>query len=185
MRVETIDDTEGRGPAMVFPPGKDYVDLRDDPHALERIALARQYAPLRNFLAAVNGADSLFASASTSTQADSPATVSVGEAYEFASQAGLVFAEASVNFERDRYTDLAAGLKELLERDSGDAIRAVLRISPCDFPAQNRRGFCLSIRLVAHGASAEQAEMRWGLGLARMQQALLFTARALRRELGE
>jgi hypothetical protein len=185
MRVETIDDTEGRGPASAFPPGENYVDLRENPHAVERIAPARQHMPLRNFLTAVNGADSLFASASAGTQADSPATVSAGEAYEFASQARLVFAESSANFELDRYTDLTAGLKELLERDSGDAIRAVLRISPCDFLAQNRRGFCLSIRLVAHGASAEQAEMRWGLGLARMQQALLFTARALRQQFGE
>jgi len=64
--------------------------------------------------------------------------------------------------------------EDLLERDSGDAIRAVLRIGTCDFPAQNRRGFCLSIRLVAQGVSAEQAEMRCGLGLARLQQALLF-----------
>lgn len=184
MRVEIVDDTEGRGPAMAFPPGENYVDLRENPHAVERIALARQYAALRNFLTAMNGADSLFASASTSTQTDSPATVSAGEAYEFASHTRLVFAESSVNFERDRYTDLTEGLKELLERDSGDAIRAVLRISPCDFPAQRCRGFCLSIRLVAHGASAEQAEMRWGLGLARMQQALLFTARALRQQLG-
>jgi hypothetical protein len=184
MRVEIAEGAEGTAPAAVFPPKEGYFDLRANPQAIEQIALAREYAPLRNFLSAVNGADSLFASASASTQADSPATVSAGEACEFASQARLVFAESSDNFERDRYTDLAAGLKELLERDSGDAIRAVLRISPCDFPAQNRRGFCLSIRLVAHGASAEQAEMRWGLGLARTQQALLFTARALRQQFG-
>jgi hypothetical protein len=185
MRVEIIDDSEGCGPATAFPPGENYVDLRENPHAVERIALARQHMPLRNFLTVVNSAESLFASASASTQADSPATVSAGEAYEFASQARLVFAESSDNFERERYRDLTAGLKELLERDSGDAIRAVLRISSCDFPAQNRRGYCLSIRLVAHGASADQAEMRWGLGLARLQQALLFRARALRQQSGE
>jgi len=79
------------------------------------------------------------------------------------------FCGAFLNFERDRFVDLTAGLKDLLERDSGDAIRAVLRIGTCDFPAQNRRGFCLSIRLVAQGVSAEQAEMRCGPGLARLQ----------------
>jgi hypothetical protein len=185
MRVEIIDDSEGRAPAMVFPPGENYVDLRENPHAVERIAPARQHLPLRSFLTFVNSADSLFTSASAGTKTDSPATVSAGNTCEFASQASLVFTESSLNFERDRYMDFTASLKELLERDPGDAIRAVLRISPCDFPAQNRRGFCLNIRLVAHGASAEQAEMRWGLGLARVQQALLFRARALRQQFGE
>jgi hypothetical protein len=185
MRVEIIDDTEGCGPAMVFPPGENYVDLRENPRAVDRIEPARRYPPLRNFLTAVNSTDSLFSSASASTQNDSPAALSAREACEFASHASLLFAESSLNFERDHFMDLAACLKELLERDSGNAIRAVLRILPCEFPSQNRRGFCLSIRLVAHGASVEQAEIRWGLGLARLQQALLFSARALRQQFSE
>jgi hypothetical protein len=185
MRVEIIDDAEGRGRANIFPPGENYLDLRENPHAMERIAPALQYLPLRIFLTAVNSADSPLRSASASTQADSPASVSAGDAYEFASQFRLVFAEPSHNFERERYGNLAAGLKELLERESEDTVRAVLRISPCDFSSQTQRGFCISIRLVAHGASGEQAERRWGLGLARMQQALLFKARAIGHELGE
>jgi hypothetical protein len=185
MRVEIIDDTEGRGPALEFPPGENYVDLRENPFAVERIAPARRYLPLRSFLTAVNAEESSFTSVSASTKADSPASVSAWEAYEFASQARLVFAEPTLNFERDRFVELTAGLKDLLERDSGDAIRAVLRIATCEFPVQNRRGFCLSIRLVAQGVSSEQAEMRCGLGLARLQQALLFRARTLRQQSGE
>jgi hypothetical protein len=185
MRVEIIDDAEGRGPATAFPPGGNFVDLRENPHAVERIASARQYLPLRIFLTAVNGADSLLRSVSASTQADSPASVSAGDTYEFASQTRLVFAESSHNFERDRFVDLAAGLKDLLEGEPQDAVRAVLRISPCDFPAQTQRGFCISIRLVAHGATGEQSERRWGLGLARLQQALLFRTRALGQQFGE
>ncbi len=185
MRVEIIDDTEGRGPAAEFPHGENYVDLRENPRAIERIAPARQYLPLRSFLIAVNSPESSFSSASASTQADSPASVSAGEACEFGFQVRLVFAEPSLNFERDRFVDLTSGLKDLLERESGDAIRIVLRIATCDFPAQNGRGFCLNIRLVAQGVSAEQAEMRCGLGLARLQQALLFRARALRQQSGE
>jgi hypothetical protein len=133
----------------------------------------------------VNGADSPFSSASASTQAESPGSLSAGEACEFATQARLVFAEPSSNFERDRFADLTAGLKDLLERDAGNSIRMVMRISTCDFPAQHRRGYCLSIRLVAQGASAEQAELRCGLGLARLQQALLFSARTLRQQFGK
>ena len=95
-----------------------------------------------------------------------------------------MFAASSLNFDRANYTEIAASLKELLERDSADSIRGMLRISPCDFPEQNRRGFCLEIRLVARGDSAKQAEVRWGLGLARVQQALLFRARALGQQIG-
>jgi hypothetical protein len=141
--------------------------------------------PLRNFLAAVNAPESLFASASVSTKCESEATVSIGEAYEFAFQASLVFADSLLNFHRDRYIGLASSMKELLERDPGDTVQVVLRIAPCEFLAKKRVGFCLGIRMVARGVSPEQAEMRWGLGLARVQQALLFRARAFKQESGE
>jgi hypothetical protein len=91
-----------------------------------------------------------------------------------------VFAASGFNWERENYVALCVGLKELLERDTAISTRAVLRISPCDFTAENRRGYCLSIRLVAEGNSAQQAELRWGLGLARVQQALMFRSRALK-----
>jgi hypothetical protein len=180
MRVEICEDSEERVPATIFLPGENYVDLREDPHAVERLEPALRYSPLRNFLTAVNSVDSIFSSISASAQSDSPETVAVGETCQFTSQASLVFAESAINFERERFMDLARGLKGLLERDTGDATRSVLWISPCEFPDQNRRGSCLIISLTAQGGSAQQAEIRWGLGLARVQQALLFTARALR-----
>jgi hypothetical protein len=183
MRVEIVEETEGSAPGPVFPPEENYYDLRANPQAIEQIAAARQYLPLRNFLASVNGGKSIFTSGSATTKSDLPATVSASLAYEFASQARIVFAEPSLNWERRHYVDLSSGLKELLERDTADAIRAVLRISSCDFPAENRHGFCLDIRLVGEGGSAQQAELRWGLGLARVQQALLFRSRALKQQI--
>jgi hypothetical protein len=48
---------------------------------------------------------------------------------------------------------------------------------------QNQRELALWIRLAAKGESAEQAALRWGLGLAHIQQALLFTSRHLRMHL--
>jgi hypothetical protein len=185
VRVEIVEEAEGKAPAPVFPPEENYLDLRANPQAIERIAAARQYLPLRNFLAAVNGQESIFTTASAATKSDLPAAVSAGLAYEFASQASIVFAEPSLNWERKHYVDLSSGLKELLERDAADAVRAVLRISSCDFKPENRRGFCLSIRLVAEGSSAQQAESRWGLGLARVQQALLFRSRALKQHIAD
>ena len=180
MRVEIVEEAEGKAPASVFPPGENYFDLRASPQAIEQIAAARQYLPLRNFLSSVNGAESIFTTASVTTKSELPATVSADQAHEFASQARIVFAEPSLNWERRNYADLSSALKELLERDTADSTRAVLRISSCDFTAEDRSGFCLDIRLVTVGGSAQQAELRWGLGLARVQQALLFRSRVLK-----
>jgi hypothetical protein len=43
--------------------------------------------------------------------------------------------------------------------------------------------FALFVELVSQGASTEQAELRWGLGVAHLQQAVLFSARLLRKQL--
>lgn len=184
MRVEIVEAAEGERPSAVFPPGENFVDLRENPQAIERIAAARQYPPLRNFLATVNGPESIFTTVSALTRSDSPAAVSALGSHEFAFEATLVFAEPSLNFERKQYAELSAGLKELLERDTADTLRAVLRITPCDFPAQSQRGLCLGLRLVAEGDSPEQAELRCGLAMARIQQALLFRARTLKQQIG-
>lgn len=185
MRVEIVEEAEGTLPESVFPPGENYFDLRANPQSIERIVAARQYLPLRNFLASVNSAESIFATAGATTKSDLPAGDSADLAYEFASQARIVFAEHSLNLERRHYVDLRSGLKELLQRDAADLVRAVLRISSCDFAADRRPGFCMDIRLVAEGETPQQAELRWGLGLARVQQALLFQSRTLKQHISE
>jgi hypothetical protein len=183
MRVEIVEEAESASPLTPFPPAEKYFDLRENPGAIGQIAAARQHLPLRNFLASVNSAESIFATASVSTKSELPAAVSTDQACEFASQARIVFAEPTLNWERKNYVDLSSGLKELLERDTGDALRATLRISSCEFAADKRKGFCLDVRLIAEGNSAQQAELRWGLGLARIQQALLFRSRAMKQQL--
>jgi hypothetical protein len=170
---------------LVFPPEADYIDLRATPEAIGQVPAARQHLPLRNFLTSINSPESVFSTADVSTKCDSPAAISAGLAYEFASQTGIVFAETSLNWERRHYEDLASTLKQLLEREAADSVRVALRISSCDFKEEHRRGFCLSVRLVAEGSSAQQAELRWGLGLARIQQALLFRSRSLKQRVAE
>lgn len=184
MRVEIVEAAQAEKPSTVFPPDESFVDLRENPQAIQKITAAREYPPLRNFLATVNGAESIFTTVGASTRSDPPTTVSDVSGHEFAFEATLIFAEPSLNFERKQYAELSSGLKELLERDTSDALRAVLRIASCDFQAQGRRGFCLGIRLVAEGDSPEQAELRCGLAMARIQQALLFRARALKQQIG-
>ena len=185
MRVEIVEEAEGTPPAWAFPPHADYVDLRANPQAIEQIAAVRQCPPLRNFLATINGAESIFTTSGAIAKADLPAAVSAGLAYEFASQIRMVFTDTFLNLQRKQFADLCAGLKELLERETGEATRAVLRVSCCDFTAESQPGYCLEIRLVAQGSSAQQAELRWGLGLARIQQALLFRTRVLKQKIAE
>src|SRR5579864_7038167 len=106
MHVEIVEEAEGKEPAPVFPPEKNYLDLRANPQAIEGIAAARQYLPLRNFLGSVNGEESIFTTANATTKSDLPAAVSAGLAYEFASQVTIVFSEPSLNWERRHYLDL-------------------------------------------------------------------------------
>jgi len=185
MRVEIVEEAEGAAQPSALPPEENYFDLRANPRSIEQIPEARQYLPLRNFLTSINGVESVFATTGAAAKADSPAAVSAGLAHEFASQIRIVFATLSLNSERKHYADLCAGMRELLKRDSAEAARVVLRISTCEFTAENRPGYCLDIRLVAEGGSPQQAELRWGLGLARIQQALLFLSRALKQKIAE
>jgi hypothetical protein len=184
MRVVIEDEIEAPAAVPAFPSGESYIDLRQNPRAVERIGFARSYLPLRNFLTAINSAKSVFTSAAATTECKPASGGPAGEGFEFTSSIRLVFAILALNFDRIQYTDIAAALKELLERDSAESIRAVMRISPCDFPEQGHRGFCLEVQLIAWGESPRQAEVRWGLGLARVQQALLFRARALGQQIG-
>jgi hypothetical protein len=159
--------------------GARHFDLHLDAGAIERIDAARQHAPLRAFLANVNTSDSIFATIGCKVW--SAVEAANAEPEVFASRIDLIFLQEATNFGRGPHEDLANRLAGLLERDSGETLRAELRISPVEFAGEDR-GFCLRIILYARGATREQAEARWGLGLARMQQALLFVARGLRHQ---
>lgn len=180
MRVDIVTEPEGAPHARKFPPAENWLDLREDPRAIERIEPARRHHPLRTFLVALNAAESPLVTGSVRVQQDTPAGVAAGEACEFASEARIALRDEPHRSQRESYSNLAAQLKELLERDAPANLEAILKISSCTFAEQGGPGFCLDVRLLARGESATQAEMRWGLGLARLQQALLFSARALR-----
>ena len=152
------------------------IDLREDPGAIARIDCARQYPNLGALLLNLNADESPFATFGckvwTSTEG------SGAESTEFASRIDLILSPATAPGE-SQYDDLARRLAELLEREPGDALRAQLHISPAQL-AGGRRGFCLRFFLFARGAWEKQTQLRWNLGLARVQQAILFLARAIR-----
>lgn len=187
MRVEAVNSAGVSSATIQFAGSgagaSSYVDLRDDPAGIGKIAAARENPPLANFLTAVNGAGSLFRTAGAKAWED-PAANSAGE-FAFHSTVDLVFAQESFNFMPERYEEVVRRLVELWMRDSsGDTLSARLEILPCKYGAAGKEGGALRLSLTAKSASAEQARVRWGLGIVKVQQALLSVSRAMRQKLG-
>ena len=76
-------------------------------------------------------------------------------------------------------------LSELF-RNAGSAATLALKLSVINerLSDESKGGLALGLRLEATGDSVEQAELRWGLGLAHVQQGLLFASRWLRQKSG-
>jgi hypothetical protein len=174
MRVAVIVDPSVS--CAVDGPGRQ--DLRGDPQALSRVEPARQYPALRAFLAHVNAADSPFSTFGCKIWSAVEAGASQG--HVFASRVGIVFLREADNYAQKPLGSAAHRLAELLQRES-EFLWAELLISPAMFP-EERAGYCLQLSLYARGGTPSQAEVRWGLGMAHTQQALLFVARELLRE---
>ncbi len=191
MRIQVVFEPAPTGELPEIPwesadPEVRYFDLRESPRAIAHIEAARRHPPLRNFLVAVNSDDSVFSTVRCKAWLEQAAAASGAEACEFISHVDLVFAPEPFNFERSRYHSLAPRLEELLSREpSPDALHLELHVRPCRFRATGRPGFYLRILLSARGATSQQAELRWGLGLARVQQALLFLSRIIRQQIAQ
>jgi hypothetical protein len=184
VRVEVQVDNAAPSNRKVFPPADGYVDLRQHPEAIQQIVAADANPPMARFLEIINGADSLFASfgATAREPLAQPGAVLAGG---FGSSVNLVFADPTLNHQRDRYEHLAIQLSGLLLRESAEALTCEIAVAGCEFPAESKSGQCLRIALLARGENAEQARVRWGLGLARVQQALLYCSRQIRLKLRE
>jgi len=190
MQVSVASELEESHEKLEIPwkaadPTSGYFDLRANPRELDRVEQARRHHPLRNFLATVNSADSIFSTVWCRTwlNREDASGVAGTEPYEFASSIALIYAREDFNFELGHCEDLAQRLAQLLTRETTrEAMRVELRVRRCRFCVREQWGFCLTIFLYARGATPEQAELRWGLGLARLQQALLFLSRVIRHE---
>ena len=172
MRVTVTKDSQARRGLV----DSERFDLRDDPRSIGRIEAARQHPSLRGLLLNLNEDESPF-----STLACKVWSVEEGgaEPSEFASCIDLVASQDGRQLDEAQYQDMARRLAELLEHEPGDALRVELQILPAEF-ANGRQGFCLRLLLFSRAAAQEQAQLRWTLGLARVQQALLFLARTIR-----
>jgi hypothetical protein len=146
---------------------------------------------IKSFLAAIESDDSLFC------VAQPPAGPSADEGADGRVYFGdivIEFREAENSRNRNLHFVLMEKLIELLkEAGSQESLETTLclmsgsiSISASGNPVKpNQKELALWMRLVAKGESAEQAVLRWGLGLAHIQQALLFTSRHLRMHLGQ
>jgi hypothetical protein len=153
------------------------LDLREEPAAIERVDAARQHPTLRGLLLNLNADESPFSTFGCKVWADMESAGA--ELSVFASRIDFVISRGAEELDEAQYDDWARQLAALLEREPGDALRVELYISPAEL-AGGRQGFCLRLLLFARGAGEQQARLRWNLGLARVQQALLFLARAIR-----
>jgi hypothetical protein len=190
MRVEAINlvgssNSKANAEAIKVPwqssDGTEYINLREDPAAIARIAAAAENPPLAGFLAAINGQGSLFSTVRLKVWASAPSQA--GEEPAFHSRVDMIFAHQPFNLVADQYEDAIRRLVDLGMKDSADFLTARLEILPCTFDNSSNEGVGLRIGFTARGASAEQARTRWALGLMKLQQALLFISRAMRQAL--
>jgi hypothetical protein len=162
MRVEVVEKIPERGAA----------EAPDD----SAVKLA-----LQNFKSALQGDDSLLDSRALGNWQ----VKRVGEAR--ASCAGgfeLILRSKDAGSNRGIHFQLMQKLIELL-KDAGSpeifAVKLCLISEARDEAGQEDR--VLRMELESVGDSNEQAALRWGLGLAHVQQALLFTSRYLRQQI--
>jgi len=186
MRVEVSSATDEPGEEQEIPwqdpaRGTRFVDLRENPAAIETIEPARENRALAGFLATINSADSLFLTARARVWVENrPASEG---ACVFAGRVTFAFAETPPNFDRAAFTHLLEKLRGLLTAtETSQALCVRLALHACRYGGQAGRGFCASVLLEAKGESEGQAKLRWTLGLAHVQQALLFSSRMLRQE---
>ena len=189
MRFEVINRMSSSAAAVEVPwtepGGEAFLDLRNDAGAISRIGAARENPPLAALIVSVNGDASLFSTTRAKTW--SAAAQGNGEdgAAEFGSRVELVLADPKLRENSAMTEDAVRRLVELWMKESGaDTLSARLEVLPCRLGAAAAKGAAIRISLSARGETPEQARMRWGLGVARLQQALLFVSRAMRVKLG-
>jgi hypothetical protein len=126
---------------------------------------------LRSFATAIDSDDSLFQCETVTPRITGNALCSV----DFL----LRFRQSELAGYRGLHLAMVQKLVELL-RSAGSTETLASRICL----AKQAGGTTLRLRLEARGTGGDQARLRWGLGVAHVQQALLFTSRYLRQQMG-
>jgi hypothetical protein len=138
---------------------------------------------IKNFQGAIASDDSMF---SMLEPMSGPAVEESSGGRVYAGDIVLEFRQAELGRQRSLHFLLLEKLVELLkEAGSQESLEATLCLTSRKQESLNQKTHALWVRLAAKGESAEQAALRWGLGLSHLQQALLFTSRHLRLHLAQ
>jgi hypothetical protein len=138
---------------------------------------------LANFRAALGGKDSFF-------QLQDFAAGFPGKPAEMhgacAGQFVIVFRRLDLSANHNLYSILSQTLQELLKKtSSSDALFATLCVTAPATEEARAPELSLILQLEAIGSTPEQAEVRWGLGLVHVQEALLSASRLLKQHLAK
>jgi hypothetical protein len=141
---------------------------------------------LRSFFAAIESDDSLFTCEAPVPRIGDRAATSIPAGALCSGDFVLRFRGESLGGNRRLHFSLVEKLVELLKADgSAEWLAARICLASDSGAEAKPPGFALRLRLEAQGSSSEQAALRWGLGVAHVQQALLFTSRYLRQQIGQ
>ena len=166
MRVEALDKmvrrTEGRAEAF------------SDPNA----SLA-----IKNFLAVIDGDDSLFRAIQPPEAWNEKKSEGL---YAHVGEIAVRFRPPELGRDRKLYFQLIQKLIALLQNaGSRETLEAKLWLASTISVNAKEKEHELWLQLTAMGETPDQAVLRWGLGLAHIQQALLFASRYLRQQLAQ
>ena len=158
-------------------PANRFRDLKAEPGQLDQISEARENPALRRFLAAINAADTLFATAKCDSWQTDEFSPDERGAFpqartKYAFYVDLVFSRDEFNFHREHYEQLSRRLIPLLLASPAVA-RAELCLRRCYFRAPQTWGFYLTVFLYGYERDLAEAEKEWAAGLEALQSALL------------
>lgn len=133
---------------------------------------------LVNFRAALNGKDSFFRLQDFTAGFRGQS----GELHgACAGQFVIIFRRLDLSANRGLYSTLLQTVNELLKKvSSSDALFATLCVTPPATEAASAPESSLVLQLEAIGSTPQQAEVRWGSGLAHLQEALLSASHLLK-----
>jgi hypothetical protein len=141
---------------------------------------------LRSFFAAIESDDSLFTCEAQGPRLVRAASGGASGAAVCSGDFVLRFRDATLGINRRLHFSLVEKLVELLKvAGSSESLAARMCLSVNSGAEVKPGGLALRLRLEATGSSPGQASLRWGLGVAHVQQALLFTSRYVRQQIGQ
>jgi hypothetical protein len=133
---------------------------------------------VKNFVAAMENEDSLF---NLLEPLRGLADEETEKERTLSGEIVLAFKERNLADQKNLHFLLVGKLIELLKKEeSQETLEAKICVIAGSRDRQDSEGNALCIQLKARGQSMAQAMLRWSLGLAQLQQALLFTSRYLR-----